>query len=178
MDREEILDLVDSSDKVIGTISRSQANVLTSEKLYIRASDMFIVNDKGELWVPKRTKDKVIAPGGLDFSVGGHVESGEDYLITVLREAEEELNLSLTPEDVTLIDIIRRDDTQYFSALYLYFSNIDPQFNPLDFVSAQWLTPHELIDTIDEGTPAKGNIKFAVETILASKVYQDTFSKK
>jgi isopentenyl-diphosphate delta-isomerase len=176
MNHDEILDLVDETDKVIGTISRSNANVLTSGKLYIRAADMYIVNDKGELWVPKRTENKVIAPGGLDFSVGGHVETGENYLSTILRETEEELNLQLTPEDVVLIDIIRRDDTQYFSALYLHRSNTEPQFNPDDFVSAEWLSPEALIQKIDSGTPAKGNVRFAVETLIKSQVYQNLIS--
>lgn len=56
MSEDEILDLVDDKDEVIGKISRSQYDRLVTEKLdYIRAIYMFIRNSKGQLWVPKRT---------------------------------------------------------------------------------------------------------------------------
>lgn len=173
-DIEEILDLVDENDQVIGTITREEANILTadSEKQgYIRASDMFLINDKGEFWVPKRTPHKRLFPNGLDFSVGGHVESGEDYLTTVLRETEEEINLRLKPEDVTLVDVQRIDENRYFNALYIYQTNETPDFNKDDFVSAEWLSPQELLSKIEQGIPAKTNIKLAVKRILESGKY-------
>ena len=172
-DNEEILDLVDKNDIVIGKIGREEANSLTSSsklKGYIRASDMFLINDKGEFWVPKRTAHKRLFPNGLDFSVGGHVESGEDYLTTVLRETEEEINLKLQPEDVTLIDVQRIDENRYFNALYILRTNKTPDFNRDDFVSAEWLTPQALLKLIEQGVPAKTNIKLAVKRILESGI--------
>jgi len=173
VDAEEILDLVDENDEAFDTITREQANALTStseKKGYIRASDMFLINDKGEFWVPKRTAHKRLFPNGLDFSVGGHVESGEDYLTTVLRETEEEINLKLQPEDVTLIDVQRIDENRYFNALYILRTNKTPDFNPDDFVSAEWLTPQALLKMIEQGVPAKTNIKLAVKRILESGI--------
>lgn len=171
---EEILDLVDENDQVIGTILREQANILTRSNVrgYLRASDMFLVNSKGEFWVPKRTAHKKLFPNGLDFSVGGHVETGEDYLTTILRETEEEINLRLKTEDVILIDIQRQDKTRYFNALYIHKTDITPEFNPDDFVSAEWLSPETLKEKLATGTPAKDNIKLAIERILKSDKYQ------
>jgi isopentenyldiphosphate isomerase len=173
-DKQEILDLVDENDSVFDTITREDANTLTdnSEKQgYIRASDMFLINDKGEFWVPKRTADKRLFPNGLDFSVGGHVESGEDYLTTILRETEEEINLKLKPEDVTLVNVQRIDENRYFNALFIYRTNETPDFNTDDFASAEWLSPLELLTKIEQGTPAKTNIKLAVKRILESGKY-------
>lgn len=169
-DQEEILDLVDENDQVIGQITREQANSLASNnaKGYVRASDMFLINDSGEFWVPKRTEHKRLFPNGLDFSVGGHVESGEDYLTTIIREAEEEINLKLKPEDVILIDTQRIDENRYFNTLYIHKTNETPNYNPDDFQSAEWLTPQALIEKLNAGVPAKANIKLAIERILKS----------
>ncbi|WP_291432623.1 hypothetical protein [Deinococcus sp.] len=38
-----------------------------------------------------------------------------------------------------------------------------PTFNPDDFSSAEWLTPAELIRRIEQGDPAKGDLKRLVQ---------------
>ena len=169
-DYDEILDLVDENDHVIGTVTREQANNLLSGDIvgYVRTSDMFLVNDKGEFWVPRRTAHKRLFPNGLDFSVGGHVEAGEEYLTTMLRETEEEINLKLKPEDLILVDIQRVDKNRYFNALYIHKTNKAPDYNTDDFQSAEWLNPQALVEKLDTGIPAKTNIKFAIGRILKS----------
>lgn len=169
---EEILDIVDENDIVIGTMTRDQADTTSVQEMtgFLRASDMFLVNSHGELWVPTRTAHKRMFPNGLDFSVGGHVESGEDYLTTILRETEEEINLSLSAEDITLVNIERQDDSRYFNALYIHKTDQTPRYNPEDFQSAEWLSPQTLLEKIASGVPAKTNIKRAVERIAASEL--------
>lgn len=49
-----------------------------------------MINSQGQFWIPRRTFDKKIFPGGLDFSVGGHVKSGESDETAFRREAVEE----------------------------------------------------------------------------------------
>ncbi len=164
---DELLDLVDCNDKVIGTILRSETDKLTREKLgYIRASDMFIQNDEGKLWIPKRTPNKRIAPNGLDYSMGGHVASGETYIESALREIQEELNLTLSESDLIFVKKFGPTVSPYFRNLYIYKSNIAPNYNPEDFVSASWLTPKELIEKLDEGVPAKSTLRETVEALI------------
>lgn len=70
MSKDELLDLVDVNDSVIGQIWRSKSDRLAnSQEGYIRAATALIQNSKGELWIPRRTKDKRIAPLGLDSSM-------------------------------------------------------------------------------------------------------------
>lgn len=54
----EILDLVDDNDKVIGQIKRADAYDLKYETGHLRASEVFIVNSEGKLWIPVRTAHK------------------------------------------------------------------------------------------------------------------------
>ncbi len=117
---DELLDLVNNNDEVIGTVWRSQYHELVKKKLgYIRAVEMLIQNDKGQLWIPKRTAEKRIAPNCLDYSMGGHVSSGETYLQSALREIEEELNLNLTKNDLLFVKKFSPSDLPYFRVLYI-----------------------------------------------------------
>jgi isopentenyldiphosphate isomerase len=166
-DQEEILDLVNEEDSVIGTIKRSESHKLAGGNLgYIRATDMFIKNSKGQLWIPKRTATKTIAPNGLDYSCGGHVSSGDGYDETMIREIEEELNFKPDKDKLHFIVKMPPDTTPYYRAVYIYESDIEPEYNRDDFVSAEWLTPEELLAKLDSGIPAKSSIK---ETILKLK---------
>jgi len=166
---DEILDIVDENDSVIGTINRKDYRKLVDNNLgYIRAAELFIVNDKGEIWVPIRTASKTIAPNGYDYSAAGHVGSGEDYLETIIRETKEEINLDVSKEQLQFITKMKSDDVKYFRSIYFLRTNIFPVFNPSDFVSAEWLSPDELINNIDQGHPAKSSLR---ETVIALQQY-------
>lgn len=166
---DELLDLVDRDDHVIGTINRMDYRQLFSGKIgYIRAADMFILNSKGQIYTPIRTSDKTIAPNGLDYSVGGHVGSGENYLSTIIREAKEELNLNISGEEIEQIAKTISDELRYIRCIYLMRSDKTPRLNPKDFVSAEWLDPLDVINKIDSGYPAKSNLR---ETIVILRSY-------
>ncbi len=175
-DENELLDLVDDNDRVIGTILRSEFyRQETNPPGNIRAIDMFIQNDQGELWIPTRTAHKTIAPNALDYSCGGHVSSGEGYLASGLREIQEELNLILEGADLQYIHTFRpTQGLPYFRALFLYRSNTAPAFNPADFVSAEWLAPEEILEKIAQGIPAKGSL---AETVRYLQTLQSSNSQ-
>ena len=77
---DELLDLVNEHDEVVGQVRRSEA---WARRLPVRGVNAFVRNSRGQLWFPRRTADKRHYPNCLDMSVGGHVESGEDYLIRI-----------------------------------------------------------------------------------------------
>jgi isopentenyl-diphosphate delta-isomerase len=169
---DELLDLVNKNDIVIGTINRKDYKQLLAKDMgYIRASDLFIMNSKGRLYVPVRTAHKTIAPNGHDYSVGGHVGSGDDYLSTIIREAKEELNIDIQKEDTAFITKTVSETIKYIRCVYLMYCDETPAFNPDDFVSAEWLYPDELINKIDEGHPAKSSLK---DTVILLQGYLDS----
>ena len=101
---DELLNIVNEHDKVIGTILRGDYQRLVKQKLgYLRAVDIFMVNDQGQLWIPRRAAHKHIAPNGLDYSAGGHVSAGETYLEACLHEIQEELGLKVSKQDLTFV---------------------------------------------------------------------------
>ncbi len=97
--RDEILDVVDSEDLIIGKASRVQVH---NNELMHRSVHILVFNSTGSLFLQRRSMFKDESPGLWDSSAAGHVESGEDYLNCAKRELEEELSLS----DVQLDEII------------------------------------------------------------------------
>ena len=89
---DEIFDVVDRRDRVIGQASR---HVVHTGGLRHRAVHVLIFNDRGELLVQKRAMTKDTAPGCFDSSASGHLGAGEDYTVAAVREVREELGLSL-----------------------------------------------------------------------------------
>ena len=168
MSNDELLDLVDKDDNVIGTIWRSTTNELENTKAgFIRAATALIQNENGELWIPRRTADKRIAPNGLDSSMQEHVGSGESYLEATIRGFKEELNLDVTEYQLEYIGTVPPDnELYYFVALYVYKSNDAPEFNPEDFVGYEWIKPEELVSRLENGEPSKKSLLSTTKLLL------------
>lgn len=166
-DDDELLDLVDKNDQVIGTILRGETAGSKHEG-YLRAAELLIINDKGQLWIPRRQMHKRIAPGGLDFSAAGHVASGDDYKQTLIKEVKEEINMELDPSKLEFLKKFspRPDLPPYFRSVYLYHSNEVPNYNPDDFSEYYWLTPQELLAKIKGGDAAKQSLTETAEYLL------------
>ncbi|WP_104990164.1 NUDIX domain-containing protein [Deinococcus sp. NW-56] len=157
MNDVEWLDLVNEHNEVIGSVTRDEA---WARRLPVRGVNAFLVNPRGELWIPRRTLTKRNFPGCLDMSVGGHVERGESYEAAFRRETQEELNLDVdtlpwreigafTPQDAGL---------NIFMRVYELRTDTAPAYNPHDFDGAEWLTPDALLARIAAGDPAKSDL--------------------
>ena len=83
--------VVDGEDRVTGEAPRSEVH---GNNLRHRAVHLFIFNGRGELFLQKRSPWKDRHPQLWDSSAAGHVEAGEDYDETAVRELEEELGVT------------------------------------------------------------------------------------
>src|SRR5258706_661349 len=86
--REEIFDIVNERDEVVGRNTRSEVHRLG---LKHRAVHVLVFNARGELFLQKRSLEKDCFPGAWDSSASGHLDSGEDYDACARRELFEEL---------------------------------------------------------------------------------------
>jgi isopentenyldiphosphate isomerase len=88
---KEILDIVDLTNHVIGQASREEVY----EKKYIhRIVHVIIRNQKGEFLMQLRSAEARYLPLHWSTSVGGHVQSGEDFEMAARREMIEEIGIS------------------------------------------------------------------------------------
>ncbi|MFB6640572.1 NUDIX domain-containing protein [Streptomyces chartreusis] len=114
---DEILDIVDEQDRVIGRSPRGEAYAkgLRHRCVFIEARDA-----EGRLFVHRRTPTKLVFPSRYDMFVGGVVGAGESYDEAALREAEEELGVSGLPRPTLLFKFLYDDGAgqTWWSAVY------------------------------------------------------------
>lgn len=87
---EEIFDVVDDRDRVIGRQTRREVH---QHGLKHRAVHVLVFNQRGELFLQKRSFKKDTFPGAWDSSASGHLNAGENYDTCAVRELREEIGL-------------------------------------------------------------------------------------
>ncbi|MFD8044675.1 NUDIX domain-containing protein [Streptomyces chartreusis] len=114
---DEILDIVDEQDRVIGRSPRGEAYAkgLRHRCVFIEARDA-----EGRLFVHRRTPTKLVFPSRYDMFVGGVVGAGESYDEAALREAEEELGVNGLPRPTLLFKFLYDNGAgqTWWSAVY------------------------------------------------------------
>ncbi|MET8978705.1 NUDIX domain-containing protein [Streptomyces sp. NPDC004539] len=114
---DEILDIVDEQDRVIGQSPRGEAYArgLRHRCVFIQARDA-----EGRLFVHRRTATKLVFPSLYDMFVGGVVGAGEGYDEAALREAEEELGVSGLPQPEFLFKFLYESEPglSWWAAVY------------------------------------------------------------
>lgn len=163
---DEMLDLVSAEDVVIGQLLRSE--VYRQKLSNFRVVNAFVMNDKGQLWIPRRTKTKRIFPLCLDASMGGHVESGETYQQAFERELYEELGLDANSISYEMIGKLNPYDhgTSAFMQVYLIHLNEIDTYNTQDFCQYFWLSPQECIEKLNSGDVGKGDLLKMIMLLL------------
>jgi isopentenyldiphosphate isomerase len=99
---EEIFDVVNERDEVIGQRPRSEVHRLG---LQHRAVHVLVFNRRGDLFLQKRSGTKDCFPGTWDSSASGHLDQGEDYDACAVRETREELGLELVETPARLFRV-------------------------------------------------------------------------
>lgn len=116
-DNIEFFDIVNEKDKIVGKIKEDEQNTVKPSQL--RFINIIITNKDNMILVPKRSSNRKIFPNCYDFSVGGHVNSGESYEEAAYRELKEELEI----ENVKLQEIAYfspyDSDSNTFQKVYL-----------------------------------------------------------
>lgn len=160
---DELLDIVDLEDRVIG--QKYRTDIYSENLSNFRVINAFLINSKKEIWIPRRSPHKKLFPLCLDASVGGHVAAGETYDQAFARELQEELALSVLEVSHRLLTRLTPHEhgVSAFMHFYLIFSNQTPEYNPNDFVSAEWYSLQELHSLVQAGEPMKGDLPQLIE---------------
>lgn len=90
---DELLDLVNEKDEVIGMIERSEAH--RNLKIIHREIAVLVVDNNNRLLLQQRSLSKTARPGYWEVSSSGHVAVNESPEKTAHRETEEELGFDL-----------------------------------------------------------------------------------
>ncbi len=90
MSDDEIFDVCDANDNVIGQAARSEVH---AQGLLHRAVHMWVFRSDGRLLLHYRSATKDEYPHCYTSSASGHVDAGESYDAAAVREMREELDL-------------------------------------------------------------------------------------
>lgn len=89
----EILSVVNEDDQVIAALPRDQIH---AKGLRHRAVHVLVFNQQRQLFLQKRSLKKDLNKGLWDTSAAGHVDQGEGYTPSAIRETQEELGIDIT----------------------------------------------------------------------------------
>jgi isopentenyl-diphosphate delta-isomerase type 1 len=150
---EEIFDVVNERDEVIDSKPRSEVH---ARGLLHRAVHIFVFNSRGEIFLQKRSMKKDRHPGVWDSSCSGHVDSGETYDETAVRELGEELGLHLPAtkgapplEKLFKVDACEGTDAEF---VWVYRCENDGPFqlHPEEIERGDWFTPEKVSSWVAE----------------------------
>lgn len=113
---------------------------------------VWIRDDQGRFLISKRHPQKIGWPNFWE-TTGGSVVAGEDSLTGAIREVEEELGISLSPDDLVLLTSERREWGRDFMDTWMARWNGDLSEITLqegETVDARWVTYDEL-RALDDG---------------------------
>jgi len=145
---EEIFDIVNQRDEVIGRLPR---RLVHADGHKHRAVHVLVFNSRGQIFLQKRSMTKDTFAGAWDSSASGHVDCGEDYDACALRELREELGLILPAAPRRLFKITACAQTQQ-EFVWVYRCQSDGPFvlNPEEIDRGEWFAPGQVSKWVAE----------------------------
>lgn len=132
---EEIFDICDAEDRVIGQAPRSDVH---ARKLLHRAVHIWVFNSSGELLLHLRSASKDEYPLCWTSSASGHLAAGEDYETAAVRELAEELGLSGALQFVGRLSASPQTAYEH-TVLYTLTTDTPPQPDPGEIAGIRYL---------------------------------------
>jgi isopentenyldiphosphate isomerase len=148
MTKEEIFDVVNERDEVIGQRSRSEVHRLG---LQHRAVHALVFNARGQVFLQKRSMLKDRQPGLWDSSASGHLDTGEEYDRCVMRELREEIGLQLKTVPQRLFKLPASVETDQ-EHVWVYRCEAEGPFvlDPQEIERGGWFEPVEVTRWMSE----------------------------
>ena len=146
--KEEIFDVVNEQDEVVGQAPRSEVH---RRKLNHRAVHVLIFNSRGQLFLQKRSMTKDCFPGTWDSSASGHLDRGEDYDACALREVWEELGVRLPGVPARLFKVEACAETGH-EFVWVYRCEHEGPFvlHPDEIETGNWFAPEAITRWMEE----------------------------
>lgn len=125
----EFIDVLDENGKKMGIVRNRELIYKNGD--WHRTVHVWLLNSKNELLIQKRASDKETFPNLWAISIAGHVRSGEDALSTAIREIKEEIGLDISPNMLTFLFDIKRNQKykngflNVHDTIYLLEYNLD-----------------------------------------------------
>ena len=97
---EELLDVFDEQGTLIGVAPRSQVH---AKGLWHKTSQVWLLNEFGELLLQLRSAAKDCFPNKWDISSAGHIPAGTSPIVSAVRELSEELGVDAQESELKFL---------------------------------------------------------------------------
>ena len=98
----EMIDVLDENGVKTGEVAtRTEVH---QRGLWHRIVAIMIVDEKKRILLQQRSNDRITNPGKWDIAAAGHVDAGEDVLLTIMREAKEEVGVEISDKCIEIRD--------------------------------------------------------------------------
>ncbi len=145
---DEWFDVVNERDEPVGRALRADVH---ARGLLHRAVHVLVFDEHGRLFLQKRSMKKDTSPGLWNSSCSGHVDAGEEYDATAVRELKEELGLEVKEKPERWFRVEPCDATgQEFCWIYRVKSGGPFVLHPEEIEGGEWLAPEEVTRRIAE----------------------------
>lgn len=96
----ELIDIVDENNELLGIVEKRE--IVHKKKLWHRLVSCWIMNEKGEILLQKRSHTKIRNPDKW-ARTGGHVNSSENVEEAIIREIKEEIGIDILKSNLKLL---------------------------------------------------------------------------
>lgn len=162
MEGEEQFYVVDENDNVIGYATRSECH---NRGLIHRSVYVIVLNDRGEIFLQKRSQSKDLYPGYYACSASGHVEYGESYEEAARRELMEELGIEASLKELCKFKCFSNVERE-ISVLFVCRYNGSFRLNSKEVSGGEFVSIEDLKRILE-----RGERKFAYGSIIALREF-------
>ena len=128
----EYIDIVDENNNPIGKVKEKQQ--AHEDGNFHRTAHVWIINDKNELLLQKRSASKKTHPNCWDISGAGHIKAGESVVDGAIRELKEELGVEVEEKDLQYIATIKSTkNPKNMEFQYVYLLNCNKEIEEYIF---------------------------------------------
>lgn len=102
----ELIDVLDENGNKIGIIRNKR--LIYENGDWHKTVHVWLINDKNELLIQKRSKNKETFPNLWAISIAGHVITGENSIQAAKREIKEEIGIDISEDKLTYMFSVKR----------------------------------------------------------------------
>ena len=156
----ELWEVLDDKGNLTGEIMEKYDKRVFDKGLYHLGADVWIINDENKILIQKRSENKRLEPNVWAMT-GGSVILGEDSKKTIVREAKEELDITIDSNKLKLITKFKTGNV--WIDTYILKVNYDinkMKFQEDEVSDVKWTTWTEINDLVSSGQFIKHRWEF------------------
>jgi isopentenyl-diphosphate delta-isomerase type 1 len=140
--------VVDEDDNVIGEATREECH--SESGLIHRSVYIFVLNDRNDLFIQRRSMSKDLYPGYYTGSATGHVDYGEDYDEAAGRELREELGIDAPLQRLGKVKSFSESERE-ISVIYICRCNGPFEFNRKEITEGIFMSIEDIKRSLETG---------------------------